>query len=155
MNVSDTGLQYTTLGHARLLKDVGFDWFCHTGFMTGGGYPDFPIEQGFDNYNRPQESEHTFYSRPTIPRAFKWLRDVKKMHVEITLAPYNETQRVAGDGSLNDDIPFQIVIVDLTDRSKWCHIFHQDGTTDYYETESIALTTALTILKEKKLCDPK
>jgi hypothetical protein len=85
---------YVSLEVAKLLKEAGFDW------KTEYAYVDelfCPMRSFSSNFNSWGIKIHEFVSAPTLDVAQRWLREVKKIHIEITFGgkwiytPYNLT----------------------------------------------------------------
>lgn len=72
-------LQLVTFEQAKKLKQLGFDWKCRTCFPSGEDVE--IIETGCSDYNRTNES----LSAPIVALALKWLRDERKVYVDIFL----------------------------------------------------------------------
>lgn len=61
---------YVSFEVAKLLKEKGFDWKCHSHYWCEGEkveYTDLPIDFNNSSY---------YYSRPTKQMAMRWLREI-------------------------------------------------------------------------------
>lgn len=79
---------YVSFEQAQKLKELGFDWECET-FWDDEGSPhehEWVIKQ-LHNYPYVRNDEDCTIFRPTLAQAAKWLREVKKICVEIRIYP--------------------------------------------------------------------
>ena len=70
--------EFMTLETAKLLKEKGFDLPVETVFNFDDNSPQqFKLRVNYNNFP-------SFYSRPSQFLAQKWLRETKKLHVEVS-----------------------------------------------------------------------
>lgn len=80
---------YVTFEQAVKLKELGFDWECNHYYQDNDQslHPNF-----YENFNKHSKLitddekliKVTLYSAPTLSQAQKWLREVKRIYVEIS-----------------------------------------------------------------------
>ena len=79
---------YVSYEVAKLLKEKGFDWPCLAHWYIGSEahekFSDYPI-----NWNEVK-SDLDWLSRPTHQMAMAWLREVHKIHIEISVQEDNK-----------------------------------------------------------------
>lgn len=86
---------FVTFEQAKSLKELGFDWECRAVYLFDSSYDNngFVYGRGFwvMDYNKTDEG----YSAPTLYQAQKWLREVKKVDITITLLlSYSEAEKL-------------------------------------------------------------
>lgn len=69
---------FVSVEQAKLLKELGFDWNCFCYFLYSD---ELTIGEGFKDYNFIVGNDHI--SAPTLYQVQKWLREVKKINVEV------------------------------------------------------------------------
>lgn len=92
-------LEHVDFKTAKILKEIGFDWYTHTGYIDITDNPQHvphPLDWGYCNYNREKVTiadNHVSYCRPTIQLCAQWLREVKGLHIYIVPA-YSSTEEL-------------------------------------------------------------
>ena len=118
---------------AKALKESKFDWkvmnYFHVDFINLEGYEPNERYSGIgQNYNDYDRGDHTYFSRPTVALALRWLREVKGIFIFIDY----------------DDGLLRATLFDMN-KSEYGHsdwFPHYE----YDQAESAALSKALTIL---------
>lgn len=70
--------EFVTLETARLLKEKGFNEYCKELIREDGGWITHT------SFRANSDLPKLCYSRPTQSVAQKWLRETKKLHVEVS-----------------------------------------------------------------------
>ena len=126
---------YVSLEVAKLLKEAGFDWSCReyypTNFMT----------------NRYEE-----YEKPTLDVAQKWLREVKRIFIHVSV--YAVYAVIEQEYEITDSDKFSVWAETWDSQSefwnKWTSIFEINDFNTYEEALEAGIKKCLTILLEEK-----
>ncbi len=130
---------YVTYNQAQLLKLLGFDWKCRSCYHTEHCIEvttTLYVDVLLGNYNNRNEC---VVSAPALHVAAKWLREVKKIHVQVWW---------------NDMYGFYFADVVHLESNYINNVRHEKGNTfpTYEKALSHGITAALAFLgKEEKL----
>ena len=79
---------YVSLGVAKLLKQAGFRWCVGTAYRDGVIVrQENSLCDNFNGKHYENGTRHEFFSAPTLDVAQRWLREVKKLYIEIRRMP--------------------------------------------------------------------
>lgn len=133
MNTED----FVTYEQAVKLKELGFDWKClyfypitsALGIKRNCSHGDFnSIQMSFDS------KYGEIFSAPTLAQAQKWLRNVKKADIIVTL-----------EDETDDPYQVEVYINKVCVSGHWRHGFF----TDFDEALSVGISKALELLINK------
>ena len=137
---------YCSLDICKLLKEAGFDW------EVSHWYADKPDDKElYEDYAEPMNANqymdpyhyYQAFSAPTIEVAQRWLREVKKMYIEIRRMPKCDLfDRYFTSIAIMQE-PFDTELRDKNDE-----IIYISGKT-YEEVKEAAIKKALEIILEK------
>lgn len=86
---------FVTFEQAAKLKELGFDWKCMKGYAH---YPNESVRTfNAQEENINGEYNEWCYSAPTLAQAQKWLREVKKLLIEVGYRSYKKWSGTVSD----------------------------------------------------------
>lgn len=130
---------FVSLEVAKLLKETGFDWECRKCYNNGVL---FDMESDEIRTQVPQHSSYDILA-PTLDVAQRWLREVKKLYIEIRRMPKCDLfDRYFTSIAIMQE-PFDTELRDKDDE-----IIYISGKT-YEEALEAAIKKALEIILEK------
>lgn len=77
---------YVSIGQAKAMKQLGFDWKCETFWDDEGNPKEHQwVVKNFHDYPFVRNDEDCTIFRPTITQAAKWIRESKGYHIGVEL----------------------------------------------------------------------
>lgn len=153
----NTHESYVSLETAKLLKQAGFDWEVNHYYLTQNGKTEAKSDfrHPAQNYNESMATmdsksfEFEVCSCPTLEVAQRWLREVKRVFIHVSV--YAVTEQ---GPEITDSDKFSVYADTWDSQSefwnKWTSLFEIDDFNTYEEAQEAGIKKVLELILEKR-----
>jgi hypothetical protein len=141
-----------SLETAKMLQKAGFDWECEYAILPGTEMGNTPYRYNkgkSHNYNNKEAYPFEIYSAPSLDVAQRWLREVKRIFITVSVYAVIEQGH-----EITDSDKFSVYAETWDSQSefwnKWTSLFEIDDFNTYEEAQEAGIQKCLTLLLEGK-----
>lgn len=138
---------YVSFEVAKLLKEAGFDWEVQSYYSKLSKKQERLLWlQCGCNYKENINTNQNRYSAPTLDVAQRWLREVKRIFIHVSVYAVTEQGPEITD---NDKFSIYAETWDSQKWDKWVSLFEIDDFNTYEEAQEAGIKKVLEIILKK------